>query len=285
MFSSRPPEAKRLELSIRRPTLIGVVHLLPLPGSPRHREPMEGIVERALADGRALLAGGMDGVLVENYGDAPFFPERVPPETVAALAVCARELARALPCPVGVNCLRNDARAALGIAVAAGASFIRVNVHTGAYTTDQGILEGRAHETLRARAALASEVKILADVHVKHAEPIGTEPIGRAARDAAERGLADALVVTGPATGAPVDLAQLRAVRDAVPDRPVLAGSGVDAANARSVLSVADGAIVGSALEEDGRAGNPVVLERVRALVSAVREPARGRRPTSPRRS
>ena len=260
-----------MRLFSRRPFLIGVVHLRPLPGSPRHRDSVERILARALADARALASGGVDAVIVENFGDAPFFPGPVPPETVASFGILVREIRRALRIPVGVNCLRNDARSAIGIAAAAGAAFVRVNVHTGAAAACEGILAGSAHETLRAREALRLGTKILADVHVKHASPLGASDLPVAARDAAYRGLADALVVTGPATGSPVDLDDLRAVRRAVPDRPLLAGSGVSVENAADMFAVADGAIVGTALERGGITGNPVDPARVRAFVAAAR--------------
>ncbi|HET6205071.1 MAG TPA: BtpA/SgcQ family protein [Planctomycetota bacterium] len=254
----------------RRPLLIGVVHLAPLPGSPRHRDPIDRILERALADARSLVRGGMDALIVENYGDLPFHPGAVPPETVASLAILAREIRRAVSVPVGVNCLRNDARAAIGIAAAADAAFVRVNCHLGAAAAE-AILEGRAHETLRARRLLCPRTAILADVHVKHAVPLGGGDIAAAARDLAYRGLADALVVTGKETGRPVEIEDLRAVRRAVPDRPLLAGSGVSPENAAEILAVADGAIVGTSLERGGRSGAPVDLDRVRALVRAAR--------------
>jgi membrane complex biogenesis BtpA family protein len=138
-----------------RKPLVGVVHLPPLPGSPRARAGLDGVLEFARRQAKGLLEAGFDGLVVENYGDAPFFAGSVPPETVAALAVIAREIvALAGKAPVGVNVLRNDARAALGIAAVSGASFIRVNVHSGVAATDQGIVEGKAAETLRARELL-----------------------------------------------------------------------------------------------------------------------------------
>src|SRR5437764_8017935 len=132
----------------RRPAIVGMVHLLPLPGSPRWAGSLEEVLRRAVEDARALAEGGVDGVMVENFGDTPFYPEQVPPETVAAMTRAARAVVEAVGVPVGVNVLRNDAAAALGIAVAVGARFIRVNVHTGAMWTDQGLLQGRAHETI-----------------------------------------------------------------------------------------------------------------------------------------
>src|SRR5438552_13240457 len=113
--------------------LIGMVHLLPLPGSPRWNGSMAEVIDAALADARALADGGIDALIVENWGDAPFPPGRVEAAPVAALGVVAREIRRAHPASVlGINVLRNDGRSALAVAAAAGADFIRVNVHAGA---------------------------------------------------------------------------------------------------------------------------------------------------------
>ncbi len=172
---------------------------------------------------------------------------------------------------MGVNVLRNDAGAALAVAAATGARFIRVNVHTGGMHTDQGWIEGRAAETLRLRARLCPEVAVLADVLVKHATPPPGLGLVEAARDAWERGLADGLIVSGAATGAPASLDDVRRVRDALPEAPVLVGSGVTAETVRAALDVAHGVIVGSALEEGGVAGRPVDAGRVRRLMDAAR--------------
>ena len=148
--------------------VVGMVHLLPLPGAPGWGGPLGKVVARAVEEARILSEEGMDGVMVENYGDIPFHPGAVPPETVAAMAVVVRAVMEAVEVPVGVNVLRNDAHGALAVAAATGARFIRVNVHTGAMWTDQGLIQGRAHETLRLRRTLAPGVAILADVLVKH---------------------------------------------------------------------------------------------------------------------
>lgn len=253
----------------RRPIVIGMVHLPPLPGAPRWSGSLDEMRERALADARALEEGGVDGIIVENFGDAPFHPDVVPAETIAAMAVLTADVVRAVALPVGVNVLRNDAAAALAVAAAAGARFIRVNVHTGAMLTDQGWITGRAHETLRLRARIAPAVAIAADVLVKHATPPPGLDAARAAEDAWNRGLADVLIVSGAATGKPTDLGRIRAVKAAVPEAIVWAGSGVGAGNIADVLAVADGAIIGSAFQRGGRAGEPVELERVRAVLAA----------------
>jgi membrane complex biogenesis BtpA family protein len=253
-------------------TLIGMVHLPPLPGSPRWEGSMERATAMALADARALVDGGIDALLVENYGDAPFTAGRVEPATVAAIAVIAAEIRRALPhAMLGVSVLKNDARAALAVAAAVGGRFIRVNVHAGAVVADQGIVETQAYHTLRDRRLLGADVKIFADVGGKHAVPLAPVEIEQTARDLVHRGLADALVVSGRATGEATPLADVKRVRGAVPDVPLLVGSGVTTETAAELLSVADGLIVGTHVKRDGDVRQPVDPARVEKLVAAAR--------------
>lgn len=250
--------------------VIGMVHLPPLPGAPGCSGSMKEVEARAVSDARALDDGGLNGLLVENFADTPFHPGPVPPETVAAMGRIVSAVTAAVSIPVGVNVLRNDARAALGVAVAAGARFIRVNVHAGVMYTDQGVVEGRAHETLRLRSALGAEVAILADVHVKHATPPPRQPIEDAARDLWERAGADGLIVSGTGTGRPTDPDRLRAVRTAVPDAPLWIGSGATAGSLAELLPVCDGMIVGSALQANGKAGGGVDTARISAFMESV---------------
>jgi membrane complex biogenesis BtpA family protein len=250
--------------------LIGMVHLAPLPGSPRWDGSMDRVVAAALADARALVDGGMDALLIENHGDAPFTPGRVEPATVAALAVVAREVRRALPgTTLGINVLKNDARAALAVACAVGARFIRVNVHAGVVAADQGLVHSDAYHTLRDRRLLGADVQIFADVGGKHAAPLAPVDLEQHARDLRHRGLADGLVVSGPATGAATSLVDVKRVRGAVPDVPILVGSGATPERAAELLSIADGLIVGTALKRNGDVTAPVDPERVRRLVAA----------------
>ena len=245
-------------IDLPSPALIGVIHLPALPGSPRQLLSMEEIVDKSLADARTLKEAGFDAVSIENFGDVPFTPTTLPPASVAAMGVVGGHVRRDVRLPVGINALRNDAIAALGIAAAVGAAFIRVNVHTGVSATDQGMINGRADETLRYRKQLARQIAILADVHVKHATPISEPDIIRAAKDTAYRGLADGLIVTGAATGEAVDLNDLRRVREAVPDRRLFVGSGATADTVSSLLSVADGVIVGSGIKTGRDPANPI---------------------------
>lgn len=255
--------------------LIGVVHLPPMPGDPAHREGgFDAVLASARRDAHALAEGGADAIVVENFGSAPFpkgTPEQpTPPHQIAALAL-AVSACRALGLPVGVNVLRNDARSAIGIAAAAGASFVRVNVHVGAYVTDQGLIEGRAFETLRYRRELGAGVAILADVRVKHATPLAPVPVATEVEDCVRRGLADAVVVTGTGTGKPVSKGLLTEIAAAAGAHPVLIGSGLDPDRAVELCPLADGAIAGTWIKEHGDVRAPVDPSRVRQLAVAVR--------------
>ena len=257
--------------STHKKVLIGVVHLRPLHGSPRWRGDMESVIEFAVNDARAYEHGGADALFIENFGDVPFTKGCVAPETIAAMAAAGRAVRQAVKLPIGFNVLRNDARAALALCAVCGGAFIRVNVLTGAMLTDQGLIEGNAYETLRYRQRVCPQARIFADVHVKHAVPLGNWTIEDAARDTVERGLADALIVSGVGTGLATDLADVERVRRTAPTTKILLGSGVTLENVRDFLPAADGFIVGSSLKLNGRLSNPVDPKRVASLARALK--------------
>ena len=260
------------------PTFIGVIHLPALPGDAHGSlGDYEPSYQAALNDAKSLLAGGVEGIIVENFGSAPFQrgtrQDPAPPHQVAALTVIAREL-RALSntVQIGINCLRNDAIAALGIAAATGAHFIRVNVLTGAYVTDQGIIEGEAAALLRYRRQLGAEhIKIFADVLVKHSSPLAPLTIEQAALDTWKRGGADALIISGTGTGEPVSDVLLREAQEAVRyAAPIYIGSGLSHNNLHTLAPLASGVIVGTALKEGGALAAPVSIDRVREMKEAL---------------
>jgi uncharacterized protein len=238
--------------------LIGMLHVPALPGAPLNQQPFSAIRDWVLADAGALAEAGFHGFILENFGDTPFFPAAVPPHTIAYLSVLAAEVKRRFPLPLGINVLRNDGRAALAAATAAGADFIRVNVYTGARVADQGILQGEAHHILRDRVLLRSAVYIFADVAVKHSAPLGARDLRDEIADTLHRGHADALIVTGSGTGQPTAFEDLRIAKAAAGPAPVFAGSGVCAGNVAEVLRIAAGVIVGTALKRDGLTSNPI---------------------------
>ena len=257
--------------------LIGVVHLPAVPGDPGHdgKSSFDDALRFAVADAEALVEGGVNGLIVENFGSAPFRKgtagERVAPHQVAFLARVSAACRAKFDVPIGINCLRNDAPAAVGIAAATEADFIRVNVHTGACVTDQGIIEGEAHHTLRYRSALgADDIAIVADVLVKHAAPLAEFGTEQLVADLVDRGGADAVVVTGKATGKPVDPPFVQQVRDAAGTAPVFVGSGVNRSNAEELATEAHGAIVGTYFKEGGQIHNPVDPDRVEDIATLV---------------
>jgi uncharacterized protein len=253
--------------------LVGDIHLAPLPGAPRYRkESMAAIVDRAIADAEAYEKGGMNGVIVENHGDIPFLkPEDIGPEVIAAMAVIAKAVREAVRIPVGINLLANAAIGSLAIAKASGARFIRVNQWVNAYVSNEGVIEGESAKALRYRKVIdAEDVAILADVHVKHGSHamVGDRSVSEQAKDV-EFYDADVAIATGNRTGDSVPDEEIAAIR--VGTRlPIIAGSGVTIANAKHILGMLDGAIVGSSLKRDGVWWNPVELSRVEALVGEV---------------
>jgi uncharacterized protein len=247
--------------------IIGVVHLLPLPTSPRWGGSLQAVLDRAEQEATALASGGVDGIIVENFFDAPFPKDQVDPAVVSAMTIAVQRLQNLVTVPIGLNVLRNDARSAIAIATCTQAQFVRVNVWSGAMVTDQGIIEGRAHELMRYRRELGSDVKIFADVLVKHAQPLSTSNLTTAIHDTIDRGLADAVIISGSATGHPPDASQVELAKAAAGDTPVLIGSGADWENAAQFINISDGIIVSSSLKRQGKRENPIDPNRVSRFV------------------
>jgi membrane complex biogenesis BtpA family protein len=249
--------------------LIACIHLMPLPGSPCYAGSMREVYDTALAEAAIFAQYPIDGLIVENFRDVPFYPHTLPAETIAALTAVTREVVRVAQLPVGVNALRNDAQAAMAIATATEADFIRVNVHMGTVVSDQGIIEGASHVTLRLRAALHSHVLIFADAGVKHATPLADRGLATEARDLTERGLVDAIIVSGDYTGAPTSSEDIAIVRQHT-TLPILIGSGATPDNLPHVYEQVDGLIVGSYFKQAGKAENLVEEARVKRFTDTL---------------
>jgi len=226
---------------------------------------MQHVIDRARSDAHLLVTAGFEGIMVENFGDAPFYADDAPKVTIAAMTIAIAEVA-ATGLPIGVNVLRNDALGALAIAAAVDAAFVRVNVLSGMMYTDQGPIIGRAAEVARARRDLTPATAIMADVFVKHATPPAGLTLVDATNDLVERAGSDAVIVSGSGTGAATSLDDLRTVAERS-HLPVYVGSGATAATIREILAIADGAIVGSDTKVGGIATNPVDPERAAAVV------------------
>jgi membrane complex biogenesis BtpA family protein len=228
-------------------------------------------MDRAEQEAAALAAGGVDGILVENFFDAPFPKDRVDPAIISAMTLIVDRVMNLVMLPVGINVLRNDAHSAMAIASCTNAQFIRVNVLTGIMATDQGLIEGQAHQLLRYRRELGAEVAILADVLVKHARPLGAANLTGAVKDTIERGLADAVILSGWATGQPPSLEDLEIASAASAGTPVFIGSGATWENIPELMKNADGVIVASSLKRNNQITEPIDPLSVAQFVEAAR--------------
>lgn len=259
--------------SVEKP-IIGMIHLKPLPGSPMGTVSVEEVFEAALRDAEALKSGGVDGVQVENMGDRPFLkPGKIGLEVVALVAAVAREVRTETGLPTGVFILANGVEESFSAAKASGAKWIRANMWAYAYMADEGYVEAAAPRALRHRSRIrADDVKVFADILVKHGSHalVSDISLGEHVR-AVERYGADAVVVSGERTGAEVDEERVRLVKNAA-ERPVIIGSGITPGNVKRLLSIADGAIVGTWFKRDGVLWNPVDEERVRELMREVKK-------------
>ena len=250
--------------------ILGVVHLLPLPTSPRWGGNLKAVIDRAEQEATALAAGGVDGLIIENFFDAPFTKDRVDPAVVSAITLVVHRIKQLVALPIGINILRNDAQSALAIASCVGAQFIRVNVLTGVMATDQGLIEGPAHQLLRYRRELGCDVKILADVLVKHALPLGVPNLTTAVRETIERGLADGVIISGLATGNPPTVEDLELATNAANGTPVFIGSGATWENIPKLIQTATGVIVSSSLKRHDDIKQPIDPIRVSQFVEAM---------------
>lgn len=253
----------------KKKPVIGMVHLLPLPGSPDF-DSMDKVVDRALKDAKKLVDGGIDGLIVENYGDRPF-NEKVSKMTVASLSMVCHKIQDNVEVPIGINVLRNDWESALSISKALDLSFIRINVYTGYCLTELGPIKGEAGKISRFIENHEIDAHVFADIDVKHAEKIYPKSVKTDAIESSKRGEADALIVTGERTGAAVNTKELEEVKKIV-DVPLFVGSGVNIKNVSKLLSRSDGVIIGTYLKEEGKTINPVSEKRVRKLIKKVRK-------------
>jgi membrane complex biogenesis BtpA family protein len=255
----------------RKQTIIGMLHLLPLPGAPRFGGDTCSIIEHALADAAALAEGGVDAIMIENFGDVPYFPDKVPLETITWMTRIGGLIRDKCDLPLGVCVLRNDGRAALAIAHSIGAQFVRICVLGSPRVTDQGLVQASAYDILRDRARLRADVKILADVDIKHSYPLAASfSLKAEAADLISRSLADALIVTGTATGMAIkesDLSEIRGIANV----PVFVGSGVTDKNIKQLSNDANGFIIGTSFKESKRADARVSADKVRATVTQLR--------------
>lgn len=246
--------------------IIGVLHLPPLPGSFYWDGNWDNVLEKTINNALNLINGGVDSIIIENYGDIPFCKDKVDPVTVSSMTVLGIEVKKLLPCnmTLGINVLRNDGFSAIAIATVVGAQFIRLNILSGVMITDQGIIEGKAHELKMYQRSLGINIPILADVLVKHAVPLQYQSIDTVSKDTFYRNGAFGLIVTGKSTGEEVDIQELKKVNESVPQAPIFIGSGITTENIPKLINYCDGIIVGTSLKDNDQYN----LEKIKSLTS-----------------
>ncbi len=255
-----------------RKALVGMIHVGALPGTPHGRRSIDSICGQAVDEALVYRDAGFHGLAIENMHDRPYLKRAVGPEITAAMAVVGREVRRAVDLPLGVQVLAGADREALGVAMACGARFVRVEGFVFAHVADEGVIESDAGELLRYRRAIGAEdVHVFADIKKKHSAHALTADVDLAeTARAAEFFSADGVIVTGTSTGRPAAPADVVAVSAAV-GVPTLVGSGVTASNVAG-YAAADAMIVGSWIKRDGDWTNPVDPERAAALSRAFRK-------------
>ena len=250
--------------------LIGMVHLKPLPGSHGWGGSIDEVVEAACLDAKHLIDNGVDGLLVENMGDVPYLKQRVYPETVAAMTLATKAITD-FGVPTGVQVLAGANREALAVALASGASFIRVEGFAYAHVADEGLMDACAAELLRARKNLGVEIQIWADIQKKHSAHSITADLELSDWiHGAEFCGADAVVITGTRTGLPPDPSALKSLGETA--CPIVVGSGVTADNVDQFGHLVHALIVGSSVKENGDWRRPVCPVRVSRLCNALRQ-------------
>lgn len=252
-----------------RKPLIAMAHMGPLPGTPLFDSEggMSAIIEHLRADLEILLAAGFDAVLFCNEGDRPY-AFRAGYEGVACMTRVVAELAPR-DRPFGIDFLW-DCNAALAIAAATGASFIR-GVMTGAYESDMGLWSTDVASLLRERRRLdADQVAMFMNVTPEFAASLGTRSVAEVARSAVHSSLADAILISGPRQGVEPDMVALAEAKKVIgSDAPVFANTGTKSTNVASFLEASDGIIVGSDLKREGYTWNPVDRRRVEDFMRA----------------
>jgi len=257
-------------------TVIAMVHLAALPGSPLYDADrgLEGIVDGARKDLIALQAAGFDAIMFGNENDRPY-ELKVDAASSATMAYVIGRLRNEVKLPFGVNMLW-DPMATIAVAAGTGAAFVR-EIFTGAYASDMGLWTPDAGAAMRYRNRLGrGDLALLFNVSAEFAHSLDRRSVADRARSAVFSSIPDAILVSGAITGEAATMEDLESVKRALPDMPVLANTGVKHATVRDVLAIADGCIVGSALKVDGMTWNRVDPQRASEFMRLARAAGKG---------
>ena len=246
--------------------IIGMIHLAPLPGSPKYEGDLEEVYIKAKHDLDVLMEGGVDAAIVENFGDVPYSTSNELVSYTAFTNIFTR-LKENSSIPLGVNVQFNDFKAEWAIAYACNADFIRVECFAENRMGPNGIVVSCGPELMRLKGKYPKDICLICDVHVKHTFEIVSQPLDFTIESIKEGG-ADALICTGISTGKSPSIEDVEKMKELSDGLPVILGSGVNSNTVKDYLAVSDGAIIGSYLKEDGVVENPVSLDRVKLLMA-----------------
>lgn len=250
--------------------LIGMVHLLPLPGSPFYNKDLNAIEKRAWQDVKNIEKAGFDAIIIENYGDQPFLINEVPLESLISMAKIVSRITKKTKLKIGINIEFNAWKEELIMAKVMEADFIRVEVFNEFRFHESGLVFPSIAKILRARKSLNAEsVKIFVDINVKNTFPIIKYDEKKILYTIDK--YADAIIYTGSETGKPPKINDIKKLKENI-HKPLYIGSGVNEKNIIEFLNIAEGVIVGTAIKEGNKTENPVSFEKAQKLVKLVKQ-------------
>ncbi|MBI9030819.1 BtpA/SgcQ family protein [bacterium] len=254
-------------------TLIGMLHVQALPGTPKNYLSMPEIIDFSCREAEIFVNNGIYTLIIENMHDIPYLNSKVGPEITSAMAIIAYELKKRFSLTLGIQILAGANKEALATALCSGADFIRAEGFVFSHVADEGMMNSCAGELLRYRKAMGAEhVKIITDIKKKHSAHAITADVDiRETAKAAQFFAADGVIITGASTGLSADLEELKSVKKSV-DIPVLIGSGINEKNLISYLEYADGLIIGSYFKENGYWANELSLSRIKKIVAGYKD-------------
>jgi membrane complex biogenesis BtpA family protein len=254
----------------RRKVVIAMAHIGALPGAPLYDSAggVTKLIEDVARDVEKLQAGGVHAIMFGNENDRPY-QFKATAEGIAAMTAVIAAIKPMLKVPFGVNYLW-DPTATVAIACATGAAFAR-EIFTGLFASDMGLWQPDAATPLRLRRNLGRpDLKLLFNINAEFAASLDTRPIELRAKSAVFSSLADAILVSGPLTGQSASASDLKKVREAVTDVPVLANTGVRIDTVKDIFAIADGCVIGTHFKVDGNTWNAVDGERVKRFMEVV---------------
>jgi len=253
----------------KQKVIIGMVHLLPLPGSPRYNGDLDAVYDAAIKDLKALEKGGAGAVIIENFGDVPYAAENELINKIAFATMVAR-LRNQTSLPVGINYQFNDVETEWAVAYSCDVDFIRCEVFAENRIGPNGLFIAAGPRLMRLKAHYNKDVMILADANVKHTFALAEQPLDFTIESLIEGG-ADGVIVTGITTGVNPSVEDVQLVKKHAKDLPVFLGSGINEKNVNEYLPYISGAIVGSSLKKDHIVENPVDMKNVKRFMSKIK--------------